>query len=235
MNQVLCVLPHRDDAEVRAPSLVCEWHRRALTRLTEQIREGWFDLALITVAGSAPKDAAPKTRRTKSASPPAPANLDVIVLRDPRTATAELRQLLRDGHPADLSRPASNVLAAVASWVLLVAEERPLSAKLPSSVIAQLDLLERHGDWISEQPWIDDYWAELGEIRNALKSALHDRASTKVGRCYLPTDDGKDCHGNLLRRNGELSVRCHRCDARWVTAAELARLELALNRQRVAT
>lgn len=232
MNQVLCVLPHRDDAE--ADPLVCGWHRGALRRLPGEIREAWFDLALIAEAGSAPKDAAPKTRRTKSASPPTPVNLDVVVLRDPRTATTELRQILRDGHPADLSRPASNVLTAVASWVLLLAEERPLTATLPSSVIGQLDLLERHTDWIAQQPWIDDYWAELGGIRSALRSALRDRASTKVGRCYLPTDDGSDCHGNLLRRNGELSVRCHRCGARWVTAAELARLELALNRQRVA-
>jgi hypothetical protein len=228
-DRPLCVLSHRDDKPQNVDvGFLCRWHRGRLDSTVCDIRTDWFDLALILEAGSAPKDTAPKTRHMKSASPPAPANLDALVLRDPRTHAAKLPKVQQDGKPTDMSKPIPAVLTIVASWVLLVADERPLTTVLPSSVIAQLDLLTRHGDWIAAQPWIDDYYLEISELRKALKTALRDKSSVRIGSCYLPTADDQACGGALLRENGSATVKCFRCRSAWTTPQELARLQLAL-------
>lgn len=246
--------------------VVCRNHRARLDSLIRGVRDSWVDLDLIAEAGSAPKDTAPKTRRSKSASPPAPANLDRLVLTDRRSSSVRFMHLLSDGKPADASTPVPSVLAVVASWVLLVAEERPLAASLPRSVVGQLDLLVVHHDWVAAQGWVADYWSEFTGLSRAIRGALRDRSSLTMGRCYLtdeidvtpscgcschaqPTfrpvcDQDGGCHdghteyrrcgGTLLRPNGAESVRCTRCHQTWVTPAELARLELALNSKETA-
>ncbi len=230
---VLCVLPHRDDKEhQRSVGFLCNWHRGRLDTLTREVADDFVRTALIQEAGSAPKDSAPKTKHLKSISPPAPANLDVLVMRDARTSSVQLQHFLSDGKRADLSKPALSVPALVASWVLLLADERPLTTKLPSSVIGQLDLLRRHHDWIAAVGWVDDYFAELNDMRKALSSVLRDQSSRVVGNCHLDSgdDDGMPCGGRLIRRNGEDSVRCANDRSHsWVTAAELARLEIVIS------
>lgn len=142
---------------------------------------------------------------------------------------------VRTGHRAyvvdgDNSDPLPPVLSVVASWLLLVAEERPLTAdKLPQSVIAQLQLLDRHADWIAGQPWVDDYATELGDLRKALRLAVRDVTHHKIGRCRLPAEEGEGaCGGTLIRENGAESVKCVQCGAQWTSPQELARLSLSL-------
>jgi hypothetical protein len=119
------------------------------------------------------------------------------------------------------------VLHTVASWTLCVAEERPLSGDLPRSVLAQLALLARHGDWIAAQMWVDDLLGELAEVRKALRSAVHDRTHTRLGTCDLPAESGP-CGGALLVENGSSVIRCGRCRSEWATAQEQARLRVRL-------
>jgi hypothetical protein len=119
------------------------------------------------------------------------------------------------------------VLAVVASWTLLLAEERPLTATLPRSVLAQLDLLRRHHEWIAAQLFIDDYLLEMAELRKALTGAVRDVRYERRGVCALPFE-GAVCRGTLLEENGTRAVVCTRCRARWVTDQELARLAVTL-------
>lgn len=228
MSSGLCVLGHGLGANGEPLNreaehgLLCPHHRRSLDHLTRDVRDLWYDLTFILEAGTGPKDETPRTRHLKAAEAPAPANLEALALRDPRSSSTAL--------PEDTSTPIPAVLSIVASWVLLVAEERPLTAdKLPQSVIAQLQLLDRHADWIAGQPWVDDYATELGDLRKALRLAVRDVTHHKIGRCRLPAEEGEGaCGGTLIRENGAESVRCSQCGAQWTSPQELARLSLSL-------
>lgn len=224
----LCVLGHGTGANGEPlhreaeHGMLCLHHRRSLDHLTRDVRDLWYDLTFILEAGTAPKDETPKTRHLKSAEAPAPANLEALALRDPRSSSLILPDV-------DESTPIPPVLSIVASWLLLVAEERPLTGNLPQSVIAQLRLLERHGDWIAGQPWIDDYVTELGDLRKALRIAVRDVTHRTLGRCRLPAEDAEGvCGGPLIQQNGADSVKCSKCSAQWSTPQELARLSLSL-------
>lgn len=219
-SQALCILAH-DEPRMQQVGWVCSWHRRRMDSLVDDVKTDWLDLALIMEAGSAPIDGRSESRRSKQPYPPAPANLEAVALRDPRSSVR------RDSKGDPMRGEVPSVLSVVASWVQLLAEERPITADLPSSVIAQLDLLARHHDWICEQTWVDDYWRELSELRTALRSALHDKTFVRIGTCYLPTTTGR-CDGPLLRRNGSQSVQCFRCRESWTTPQQLARLQISL-------
>lgn len=224
----LCVLGHGRganglplDREAEHGLLLCTWHRRRMDHLTRDIADLWVDLAFILEPGSAPKDDTPRTRHLKASEAPAPANLEALSLRDSRSASAPL--------PDDPSTPIPAVPAIVASWVLLVAEERPLSATLPKSVLAQLQLLTVHGDWIAGTEWAPDYLTELDELRRALSAAVRDQPFRKVGRCSLPGPEGGACVGDLVKENGSDHIECRSCHARWVTPQEQARLAVVLD------
>src|SRR5690242_6181099 len=110
----LCPLPHGHGAnneplhaEAEPRMLICLWHRNQLTRIVHDVRDLWVDLAFITEAGSAPKDETPKTRHMKAAEAPAPANLEALSLRDPRSASAR--------STADQSQPIPSVPSIVSS------------------------------------------------------------------------------------------------------------------------
>lgn len=245
MNETTCVLDHGADENgpiyrAREVGLLCAWHRARLTATTGQVAELWYDLAFIVEAGTAPKDETPKTRHLKAAEAPAPANLEVLALRDPRSHPSRLAE--------DQSAPIPPVLSVVAGWLLCLAEERPLTEtrhrlaiirnraywvaytapmRLPKSVLAQLTLLERHHDWIAAQLWVDDYLTELTDLRQALRAAVRDHANKRIGSCRLPVEE-KVCGGALLQENGTGVIRCAACKATWVTAQEQARLAVSL-------
>jgi hypothetical protein len=255
VGNALCVLPHRDQpGETQPPSLVCGWHERAVGRKLGELENDWLDLDLIEEPGTAPRrDEAGKGRRLKKPYPPAPANLDVLVLRDPRTKIQRIPTLQRDGKPSDMSEPVINPVASMRDLAEMVRDGRPLTqtitrdrviagrtvpvsrtipAALPAGIIGCIDLLRRHTNWICEQDFVDVFWDELNAVHRAVRAALNDQANRFIGRCYLEADGDptQKCAGNLLRPNGSLSVKCHRCGAAWVTAAQLARLQLALGR-----
>lgn len=219
--------PLRREAEV---GLLCLWHRNRMTATVAEIRDLWFDLAFILEAGSAPKDETPKTRHLKSAEAPAPANLEALALRDPRSASRPIRpNPAIPLHEGDSSTPIPAVTFIVASWLLLVAEERPLTAALPGSTTGQLALLIRHADWIAGQEWVDAYLDELGDLRQALKAAVRDHTHRYHGRCLLPVEGRQGpCGGLLLEENGTRVICCGDCHAQWVTPQELARLAVSL-------
>lgn len=238
-----CFLSHRDHNDgcertetVLDALLVCRWHRGRLDWVVEEISVGFVELQLVIVAGTAPKEAANKGgKHSKSPYPAAPVNLDVVALRDARTAGGELRHILSDGLKADVSRPVPAAPVVVGGWLKLVAEERPLTAKLPSQVLGQLDVLKRHHEWIAAQPWVDEYLREMSELKRAISSALRDNTHRFMGRCYLIGEDGQVCNGELLQENGTEFVQCRKSRShQWRTPRELAALEYGLTQARTA-
>jgi hypothetical protein len=186
--------------------LLCRKHSERLYYLIGDIVELWGDLDLIIENGSAPKEGSPRTRHLKADSPPAPANLEVLSLRDSRSV-----QISPNDPPA--------VPAIIGSWFELLVEERPLTAAQPQMVAGRLNILRRHHNWIIQQTWVDDYSNELTGLKKALKSALRDHAYTSYGPC-------PHCSQSLYAENGSEVVRCSGCRLVWATAQELARLSV---------
>jgi hypothetical protein len=222
-----CVLDHGDQrGEAVDGLLLCQRHLRQLTDDCTEIGLLIVDSQRIT-DGGAPADNSPRTRKLKRADPPAPGDITLIAMYDERTSATRLPGTTKNPD-GDQSQPLSNVLHTVGSWLLLIAEERPLTADLPRSVLAQLDLIKRHGDWCAAQSWVDDLLRELREVRQGLRSVLNDRTHTRIGTCDLPTEDERPCGGALLVENGSSVIRCGRCKAEWATAQEQARLRVRL-------
>lgn len=203
-----CIADHAERTEAETGQL-CRRHRRQLDDLTSEIGLLIVDTCRIR-DGGAPQEHTEKTRWVKSPEAPAPGNLTLIAMFDPRTAATRLPGTT-DNPAGDQSEPVGNVLHTVSSWLLLVAEERPLTAALPRSVLVQLDLLKRHHDWIAAQDWVDDYAAELGEVRKALRVAVREGGERAVGRCPSQDDNGAVCNGPLFPVEGEMAVDCRRC------------------------
>lgn len=199
---------------------LCVMHRQRMGSVLNDIRDLWTDLAFIVEAGAAPKDDSPRGKRTKASEAPAPANLEVLSLRDPRSAPARIN--------GDQSQPIPSVVATIAGWVMVVAEERPITVTLPANVYGQIGLLVRHGDWIAGQDWVDAFISEMDDLRKALRHTVRDREYRAVGRCPVIGDDGEPCTGKLLERNGADTIKCSVCDACWTTPPERARLSVML-------
>jgi hypothetical protein len=236
-QQTLCVLEHEQRTAATAGLLTCRKHRRDLDDFTHEISLLIVDTQRI-VDGGAPSQAAPKTRHMKQAEAPAPGDLAIMALYDSRTLTARIPETAQNPG-GDQSEPMVPVLHVVASWLLLVAEERPLTATLPRSVLAQLDLLTRHHDWLAASLFVDDYHAEMKALVRHLRTATNDHTHHRVATCDLPSDNGQAsvlfirknrplrvariCGGAVLCRNGESGWRCARCGESWVTDQQKAR------------
>lgn len=248
----LCVLTHRDQGEhPQDVGLLCGWHRGRLDWLHGDVSrlDGEFDL--LREAGTAPKDQAGKGRKLKNPTPPAPANLDWIVLHDRRSHGDVDGQDDRSGQPSAAIEFHAEVYAT------RVRDERPLSqivlrpvrhadsrvfdvpttvpAVLPSSYVARLDLIARHHDWIAEQEWVDEYWDDLNGLHRALRRAVRDYPPVipnGLSGCYIEDGNGEPCRGDLQPVPPKDGVRCSRDRShRWDTPLELARLQIILSKR----
>lgn len=214
---VLCVIDGKRQPDT---GWLCRQHRDRLDYLTDEIALLIVDTQHIR-DGGAPRENGPSGgHRKKRADPPAPGDVTIMALYDARTLAVRTT--------ADQSEPIPAVLSMVASWVQMLAEERPLTAELPKSVLAQLALLRRHGDWFAGHGAVEDYLRELEEIHKALRGVVHDHTVKRIGWCDLPAEDGEACGGPLMVENGSHVVKCSRCRATWTTPQEQARLAVRL-------
>lgn len=233
-----CVISHDDRAEAIDGLLLCRWHRNRIDFLTEEIGLLIVDACRIT-DGGAPADEKVRTRRRKQPEADAPADLALLALLDNRTWIAPVKPTTHGEW--DTSQPTVPVLAVVASWLQLVAEERRLTT-LPSSVLAQLEILKRHHEWLAATPFVDDYVREMEDVLRHLRDVTNDHTHRRVATCDLPTENGQVpaliihknralrivliCGGPVLVRNGDDVWFCKRCGATWVTDQQKARFGL---------
>lgn len=232
----LCVLHEQDDPAETWIGNLCKRHRRRMDDLTSEIGLLLVDACRI-IDGGAPAELRPRTRRLKEAEAAAPADLALLALLDRRTRITHVKATTLG--ETDRSTPTMPILAVIASWLLLVAEERPLKEKLPQSALAQLDLLARHHDWLAATLYVDDYLAELTDLLRHLRDVTNDHTHHRVATCDLPTEDGQIpaliirrnralrvvliCGGAVLCANGDDVWRCKRCGSTWITDQQKAR------------
>ena len=195
-----CPLPHRNPAEPDPGYIIC---RRHLTRLTEHLTA----IAVILddldelLVSPPPMDA--NDARSARCDPPAPCRLDVLDLTDKRSDT-----------PA---------LYLVASWCLLVSDERQLSG-IPSWPSSQARWLIRHVDWIGHHPAADDCAREMADAWRWLTTAAGMHPSPPLFSCPVVHPDAEgECGGPVRAELTTFGVRCAKCGERWDGNERLAR------------
>jgi hypothetical protein len=159
------------------------------------------DLDAITLCWSLLSDITEPIRggdggRGKRPDPPAPANLDVLDVTDPRS---------------------SQVIAAM-GWARITVEDLRLST-MPSDVAECATLLIRHLDWVAAQPWADEALDEISQAARTLRWMCGDVPEASLGRCpdIDPRGEADRCGGPLRWADGTLTVVCGRCGGMWRT------------------
>ncbi len=145
---------------------------------------------------------APGARRGPGFGSRSPANDQTIVLTDPRTTWTE-------------QAPIHNPLVVVESWARMVREdtgEKPPDG--PATVTGEVALLIRRMDFITRQPWIDDMWKELKEVRGSLRQFNGEHKPLPVGRCPTLVGD-KTCDTPLWAPVDGDTIKCRGCRREW--------------------
>ena len=195
----------RREAEV---GLLCRRCSQRLVDALDDIELMYPDLDLYATGAGDGK------RTGRLSHSPALIRLDVMVLTDPDACVG-------DG--------ARSVVGTLGSWARTVEEE--LGPKLRGNTLAEiLDVLRPWHQQIASQPWVDDYWDEVIEVRAMLRRAT--AAPPPIARCW-GWDPAKPC-GRLLYppRPGEDKVKCRRCH-RTYDGSDLIKVQIQGEREGV--
>jgi len=185
-----CIAAHPDDPPLALPGLrLCQRHHGRLARDLADITLHWSLLSELHEPGRGGTG-----HHGKRADPPAPVNLDVADITDPRT---------------------SQVIAAM-GWAQIVVEERRL-AVAPSDVAEAAALLARHIEWVAAQDWADEACDEIGQAARMLRHITGDSPEPPLGKCpdIDPRGEADRCGGPMRWADGTLSVVCGRCGSSW--------------------
>lgn len=149
----------------------------------------------LVIVSVVPGRGAPGPRAKGFGSQP-PLRLDVVAMLDPRT------EINGDG-PDDVLDEVPNVMADLHGWSRLVHEEHP------DHPGASRWLLRGYIGWICQQPWVDEFAADIARVHGALRQACGDAPSKPLGRCL-----DEACGGQVYRRSDDphdIRLRCGRC------------------------
>lgn len=193
MSDATCIGHHDTDPPLALPGLrLCGHHHGRLARDLNDIITNWSLLAELHEPGRGGTGT-----HGKRADPPAPVNIDVADVTDPRT---------------------SSVIAAM-GWAQIVVEERRL-AVAPSDVADAAALLARHIEWVAAQDWADDACDEIGQAARTLRHITGDSPDPPIGTCpdIDPRGEHDTCGGPLRWVDGSTAVVCGRCGSAWADA-----------------
>lgn len=126
-----------------------------------------------------------------------------------------------------------SILDVLHSWARLVREERALTAPHAPTIGSERDLLTRQLEWLADQPFIDEAYADVRNLLGQLKGTNGTADEKPVGRCYLPATDGKEpiCNGPIWVDVIAGQAHCGRCRQTW-DGPQLALLSFEMQRAR---
>jgi hypothetical protein len=142
-------------------------------------------------------------QHAKVSGSPALIRLDVLALVDPRSqGTVQEEDADYEENQADFGR---DIPYQMCSWALLFAEEYDLASPV-DTMHAAVTLLLAQWERLVSTLWVDEFYADLAKIRQALNRAHNRRPPLPRGRCF-------ECNTMLWQEdgNGEDSVACPKC------------------------
>lgn len=131
MTDTLCPISH-DPERSSAPGIVlCRGHAKALPDKIQQLAELHHDLDHVLVRSGTASE-----KVSTSTNPGININVEAV----------DIRHDIRD---------------SMASWALIVCEERGITHPIADDVDTLAHFLTTHADWLSAQPFIDELWSDL--------------------------------------------------------------------------
>jgi hypothetical protein len=210
----LCVLGHGTHPDGRARhkqasiGQVCDWHRAELDQWLDEIVE-WFHHRF-EYAGGSEGGGGGGGRRTKQADYPAPINLTLMALTDPRNPALVVVDTYRNGHTLESNgADVPDVYGELQEWLAEAVDGH--GHRGGSDVF---EALKNHHDWICEQDWLLDYRDCLHRIHQALRVVTRQPSILLPPAVICPlTSGGVDCGGRT--RHHQLGLKCIKCGRLW--------------------
>ena len=159
---------------------------------------------------------------------PALVRLDVAALTDRRSAFGVVGTGDPEGHePKDYEEnrdlnPPLDIAGEVCSWARIFTEEQQLSSPV-NTMAAAVAVLTAWWDTLVKQPWVDDFYASMAEIRKQLDLAHNVERPKPMGQCFT-------CEAALYSRPGCTDIRCGKCGRRY-DGLGIVRLEVQRRRE----
>lgn len=199
-RRILCVTCTKTPPRRATPGYVtCD-------RCADQIRECLGEIPALC-AGLDDDEAllpvvAPGGRRGPGFGSRSPANDMVIVFTDPRTTWTD-------------EAPYHNPLVVLEGWARMVREDVGMATPdTRATVTSETQLLLKRLDFITRQPWVDDMWKELREVRDQLRTFNSIHKPLPVGRCPTLVGD-KTCATPLWAPLDGDTIKCRGCRREW--------------------
>lgn len=180
------------------PGRLCRFCDERLRKRLIAIPETYALLPYVVEPGSVDRN--PETKQGKRAHPPVPLRVEVIDLLD-------IRRLLAT--PDDWR----GVIGTLVKWGMRVRTERRIDRPDTTTVSGEAALLLRHRLWITEQDWVGEFYAAIGDLHRELADATGDYRPRPVGT-HAEKDDGTRCGGPLMPSDNG-GVHCPRCGQKW--------------------
>jgi hypothetical protein len=158
----------------------------------------------------------------KVSGSPALIRLEPLALVDPRTGPVEEASADYEENQAELRR---SIPFTVCSWALLFAEEHDLKSDV-STMDAAVTLLLAQWEALVGSLWVDDFYADMSKIKQALNRAHNYRPPVEIGPCFRCDNEVRKEDGN-----GEDAATCQ-C-GRVYEGSDLFKLHLQKNRDRL--
>lgn len=205
-QRILCVICSNPERPRRATPgyITCD---RCADRIRDTLAElpGLYatltkDEALLPVGD-------PGGRRGPGFGSRSPANDQAIALTDKRTTWTEEDRI-------------DNPLVVVESWARMVredvGEEPPYGG---ATMYGEAQFLIRRLDFITRQPWVDEFWEELRRIRYQLGRFNGESPPVSIGKCKTLLED-KECGTPLFAPPQGDTIRCSnpKCRREWTRA-----------------
>lgn len=194
----------------RLHGYVCGGH---FQRASDMLREIEEETALISAVPSMQMHSGPGG---SLASHRSPARLNALVHRDPRHGTG----MSEDEEDEMAAGQTMSVLGTLHSWARLMREERDLAAPDQVTVVGERSALARHLEWVVAQPWVDEFYRDVSQLLNQLRSANGHRPERPYSKCPVVTD-GAYCSGEVWIQDEPQPVwrrYVDRCEQRWEQA-----------------
>jgi len=196
-----CVLPGGRHDELSAGAYACPACQLGLVRRLADIETY---LSIITPEPVRSGSSGPTSRQYGSREP---LRLDIVAMLDPRTEINGASGAINpDGVDDDVVDEIPNIEADLGGWLQVLNEQHPDGPWWLRDNQANAALLRSRCDWICQQPWVDEFAADIARVHSALRAACRDEPQRPVADC--------PCGGQLYRRSDDPvdpRLRCSAC------------------------
>jgi len=198
----------------RSAGLACRWCVTRQRAWLREITDLYATLHQVIAAGSIPDDTADHGKPKKQPASPAPMRLDAwAMLYDTRRLRPGARIEGTDQwRGVDYRIDLPDVPAVLEAWAgRLYDDMYSNEPQTMNTLTAAAAFLTAQAEPAAHLPWLDEYDAELGWCRTALRRVHGISAQQPVGRCPTLNGHGETCGGPLWPSLDGMQVHCGYC------------------------